>query len=205
MKVAVLCEVSGRIRDAFRARGHDVISCDLEPTENPGPHIQDDCRNHDWSKYDLIIAHPPCTYLSVVGNRAMKENPNRIYDRFEAFDFFMWCYFLPVEKICVENPVGYINTHFRKPDQIIHPYYFEDCEMKRTCLWLRGLPPLINPKQYPLLIDGKIKKPKPKWKHKIGTKKAGQNVYFTEMNPGKKARSRTFPGIAAAMAEQWGK
>jgi site-specific DNA-cytosine methylase len=96
MKIAILCEFSGIVRDAFLSLGHDAISCDLLPSERPGPHIKGDCRNYNWSNYDMIIAHPPCTYLSVVGNRAMKENPDRIYDRFEALDFFLWCFFLPV-------------------------------------------------------------------------------------------------------------
>ena len=104
MKVAVLCEFSGIVRDAFLAQGHDAISCDLEPTEKPGPHIQGDCRNYDWSGYDLVIAHPPCTYLTNVAGAAFKKNPNRIYDRFLAYDFCMHIWFLPVKKMCLENP-----------------------------------------------------------------------------------------------------
>jgi hypothetical protein len=141
-----------------------------------------------------------------VSNKQFKNDKTgeRKRKRFLAYDFFLWCYYLPVEKICVENPTGYINSHFKKPTQIIHPYYFGDREMKRTCLWLQGLPPLIHAKQDDLFFKKThTEKPKPKWKHKPGTKKEGQNVYFTEMNPGKKARSRTFPGIAAAMAMQW--
>jgi hypothetical protein len=205
MKVAVLCEFSGIVRDAFIARGHDTISCDLLPTEKPGPHIRGDCLEYDWSGYDLIIAHPPCTYLSAVGNRAMKEHPERIIDRQKALSFFLWCYYLPVNKICVENPKGYINSHFRKPDQIIQPYYFGDSEMKTTCLWLRGLPALIHAESNELFY-GKTytKKPAPKYQHANGKKK-GQNVYFVESLPNNwKDRSRTFPGIAGAMADQWG-
>ena len=205
MKVAILCEFSGIVRDAFIARGHDAISCDLLPGEKPGPHIQGDCRDYDWSGYDLIIAHPPCTYLSTVGNRAMKENPDRIYDRYEAFDFFLWCYFLPVEKICVENPTGYINSHFRKPDQIIHPYFFGDHEMKRTCLWLHGLPPLIHSPESDLFFPKThTKKPEPYYQIQ-GKKCNGKNIYFTEsLRSNSRARSKTFPGIARAMAGQWG-
>lgn len=207
LRVAVLCEVSGRVRDAFLARGHDAISCDLEPTESLGPHIQGDCRHYDWSGYDLIIAHPPCTYLSVVANRAMKEDKTgqRKIERFKAFDFFLWCYYLPVKKVCVENPIGYVNSHFRKRDQIIQPYFFGDPEMKTTCLWLRGLPPLIHAKRDELFFSRThVEKPKPKYQHKHGKKK-GQNVYFVEsLSNNSKARSRTFPGIADAMAEQWG-
>jgi len=212
MRVAVLCEVSGRVRDAFLAAGHDAISCDIEPSESPGPHIQGDCRDYDWSEYDLIVAHPPCTYLSNVGNRAMKEDQTgqRKRKRYEAFIFFMWCYNLPVKMICVENPKGYINSHFRKPDQIIQPYFFGDREMKTTCLWLRGLSPLIHSEQDDLFFSKThVEKPEPKYILKSGKKK-GQKVYFTEAHPGNsnkeasKNRSRTFPGIAAAMAAQWG-
>lgn len=209
MRVAVLCEFSGIVRDAFLARGHDAISCDLEPTEKPGPHIQGDCRDYDWSNYDLIIAHPPCIYLASVGNRALKENPDRIYNRFEAFDFFLWCYYLSVQMICIENSRGYINSHFRKPDQIIQPYYFGDPEQKTTCLWLRGLPSLIHAESDELFFSKThVKKPEPIAYYKTGPQK-GKPMYFTDAMSGsnknkKKNRSRTFPGIAAAMAEQWG-
>lgn len=204
MRVAVLCEFSGIVRDAFINQGHDAISCDLEPTERPGPHIQGDCRQYDWSGYDLIIAHPPCTYLSSVGNGWMKVKPKRKQKRFEAFDFFLWCYYLSVEKVCVENPKGYINSHFKKPDQIIQPYFWGDSEMKTTCLWLRGLPPLIHAEQDELFLKKThTEKPEPKYQLKQGKKK-GQNVYFVESLGGNsKARSRTFPGIAKAMSIQW--
>lgn len=206
MKVAILCEFSGIVREAFRSRGHDAISCDLEPSELPGPHIQGDCRNYDWSGYDMAICFPECKFLSVVGNRALKENPDRIYDRFYAFDFFMWCYFLPVKKVCVENPKGYVNSHFRKPDQIIQPYFWGDPEMKTTCLWLRCLDPLIYAEEDELFFSKTAcEKPEPKYQHQHGKKK-GQNVYFVESLPNNsKARSRFFPGPADAMAEQWGK
>ena len=209
MKVAVICERSGIVRDAFIKRGHAAISCDLEPTERPGPHIQGDCRNYDWSGYDLIMAYPPCTFLSNAGNRAMKENPDRIYDRFEALDFFLWCYYLPVEKVCVENPVGYVNSHFMQPDQIIQPFFFGDPEMKTTCLWLRGLPPLIHSLEDDLFYKKThVAKPKPKAYYKKGKQK-GKPMYFTDSMSGsgdekKRNRSRTFPGIAAAKAMQWG-
>ena len=207
MKVAVLCEFSGIVRDAFISRGHDAISCDLEPTEKPGPHIQGDCRDYDWSGYDLIIAHPPCTYLSVVANRAMKEDKTgqRKIKRFLAFDFFMWCYYLPCKKVCVENPKGYVNSHFRKPDQIIQPWYWGNPEWKTTCLWLRGLSPLIYAEQEELFFQKTAcKKPEPKYQHKQGKKK-GQNVYFVESLSGNsKERSKFFPGPAKAMAKQWG-
>lgn len=206
MKIAVLCEWSGTVRDEFLKAGHDAISCDLLPTESPGPHIQGDCRDYDWSGYDLVIAHPPCQYLSTVANRAMKENPQRIIDRQKALAFFLWCYYLPAEKVCVENPTGYVNSQFRKPDQIIHPYFFGDREMKRTCLWLRGLPPLIHSEEHDLFFKKThTKKPEPYYQIG-GEKKKGQNVYFIEAQTKdkNKVRSKFFPGIAKAMAEQWG-
>jgi len=207
MRVAVLCEYSGIVRNAFIKNGHDAISCDILPTESEGPHIKDDCRNYNWLGYDLIIVHPPCTYLSVVANRAMKEDVTgeRKIKRFEAFDFFMWCYYLPCKKICIENPIGYVNSHFRKPDQIIQPYYFGDSEMKTTCLWLRGLKSLIHIEKNDLFFKKThTEKPLPKYQHKHGKKK-GQNVYFTEsLSNNSKLRSKTFPGIAKAMADQWG-
>lgn len=207
MKVAILGEYSGIIRDAFFNRGHDAISCDILPTESHGPHIQGDCRDYDWSDYDLVIAHPPCTYLSSVGSHWNNKKPKRKIKRYLAFDFFMWCYYLPVKKICVENPKGYINSHFRKPDQIIQPYYFGDPEMKTTCLWLRGLPPLIHSDQDDLFFKKThTEKPKPSAFYKKGPKK-GKAIYFTDYQTGKnksKLRSKTFLGIANAMVEQWG-
>lgn len=206
MRVGVLCERSAVVRTEFAKRGHEAISCDIEPTDIPGPHIQGDCRDYDWSDFDLIIAHPPCPYLSTVANRAMKENPLRIIDRQKALAFFLWCYYLPVKKVCVENPTGYVNSQFRKPDQIIHPYYFGDREMKRTCLWLKGLPRLVHIKHDDLFFKRThTKKPDPYYKIK-GEKKKGQNVYFTEAQTTNKnkIRSKTFQGIAKAMAEQWG-
>ena len=162
MRVAVICERSGIVRDEFIKRGHYAISCDIEPSEKPGPHIQGDCRNYDWSDYDLIIAHPPCTFLSNVANAAFKKNPERKNDRFEAFDFCMYIWNLPVKKMCLENPAGYLNSHFKKADQTIHPYFFGDREMKRTCLWLRGLPLLMHHKENDLFFKKThTKKPEP--------------------------------------------
>lgn len=209
MKIAVLCEFSGTIRNAFLARGHDAISCDLLPTESPGPHIQGDCREYDWSDYDMVIACPPCQYLSSVGNRAMKEDSTgeRKVKRYLAFDFFLWCYYLENKrgnmKVCIENPKGYVNSHFRKPDQIVQPWYWGDPEMKTTCLWLRRLNPLIHSAQDDSFFKKThVQKPEPKYKHKHGNKK-GQNVYYVESLPNNwKERSRFFPGIANAMAEQ---
>jgi len=210
VKVAVLCEFSGIVRDAFIAQGHDAISCDILPTEKPGPHIQGNLIDYDWSNYDLIIAHPPCTFLSNIANAAFKKNPNRKNDRFEAFDFFMYIWNLPVKRMCIENPAGYMNSHFKKADQTIHPYFFGDREMKRTCLWLRNLPTLFH---FPIdsLVFKKthVKKPEPVAYVKSGKRK-GTPLYYMHKcyvygkNRGKE-RSRTFSGIANAMADQWGK
>ena len=143
MKVLVACEFSGTVRDEFLRLGHDAVSCDLLPTEKEGPHIQGDVLDVlKAERFDLMIAHPPCTYLTVAANRAFKEDPTRYQKREEAFRFAMSLYNADVPRVCMENPMGYLNTHFRRPDQIIHPWMFGDCEMKRTCLWLKKLPKL---------------------------------------------------------------
>lgn len=231
MNVLIACEFSGRVREAFRERGHNAWSIGLEPTEIPGQHIQGDCleylegmwefdcggyapltvdaRLHNCQngrlcffrkiKWDIIIAFPPCTYLSSVGNRWMKNNPQRQQKREEAFEFFMKIINAPAPKICVENPLGYANSHYRKPDQIVHPYYFGDPELKRTCFWLKGLLPLTHP-------DPKtLRKPEPKYRigdsigpllpgmEHLKRKCHGKRVHFTESKGGySKLRSRTF-------------
>lgn len=212
MNVAVLCERSGRVRDAFAALGHYAISCDLQQSDTPGNHIQGDCRNYVWNSFDIIIAHPPCTYLSVVANRAMKEKPARRLLQKKAFEFFMWCYWLPAKiGVCIENPVGYVNSHFRKPDQIIHPWFFGDREMKKTCLWLRGLPPLQHYAENDLFHQRThTEKPEPKY-IQVGGVRDGKKRYYTDSISGwdkekrQNIRSATFPGIAQAMADNWGK
>jgi hypothetical protein len=205
MKVLVACEYSGIVRDAFIAKGHDAISCDILPTESPGPHHQGDVLEIiDSDNWDLMIAHPPCTYLSVVGNRHFKDNPERHKKRLEAFDLFMLFMNAPIDKICCENPTGYINTHYRKPDQIIHPYYFGDPVMKRTCLWLKGLPKLIYTANS---INGeRMRKPDPVYIDKNGRPQHWCQSQIKNKNKSKiwKIRSKTFQGIADAMADQWG-
>lgn len=204
MRVAVLCEFSGIVRDAFIRAGHDAISCDLEPTEKPGPHIQGDCRNYDWSWYDMAICFPPCRYLTYAG-MAWWNLPGREQLRQEAMEFFLWCYNLPVKKVCVENPKGYPSKAFRKQDQIIHPYYFGDPYHKGIYLWLKNLDPLIWSKEDDLFFKKTaIKKPD------YGVFPSGKKKTFIDLfnnfdrEKSRKARSRFFPGIAAAMAEQWG-
>ena len=197
MRVIVGCEQSQVITGAFRKVGIEAFSCDLEQTEgNPEWHFHEDILEVlKREKFDLGIFHPPCTYLSYVANRHWNE-PGRDLLRQEAMDFFMKLYNSTIPKICVENPVGYPNAVFRKPDQIIHPYYFGDPELKRTCLWLRNLPKL----DYSRTI---IEKPKPYY-YSNGEKTKGKAIYFTEAHKQSVIRSRTFQEIANAMVSQWG-
>lgn len=182
MRVAVLCEYSGAVRDAFIRRGHDAVSCDLLPSESDfGPHIQGDIQAHEWSGFDLVIAHPPCTHLAVSGARHFWRKQK---EQAEALDFVRWILDLPVPRIALENPVSVISSRIRKPDQIIQPWQFGHGETKATCLWLKGLPRLMPSD----IVDGR-------------------EARVHRMPPGPerwKERSRTFSGIAAAMADQWG-
>lgn len=187
MRVLVACEFSGIVRDAFIARGHDAHSCDLLPTETVGPHYEGDVLRLLWhmdnakSKYDLMIAHPPCTHLAVSGARWFKDKQK---ERWEAIKFFMALTEAKIEKICIENPVSIMSTVFRKPDQIIQPWQFGHGETKATCLWLKGLPKLVPTN----IVEGREAR-----------------VHKASPGPDRwKERSRTLPGIAAAMAKQWG-
>lgn len=189
MRVGVLCEESGTVRDAFIARGHDAVSCDILP--RPGPHLRGDCLSFDWSGYDLLVCHPPCTYLSFA-SRPLWNRPGRQKKRDEAMRFFMAVWNLPVEKMCVENPLGVPNTMFRRPDQIINPFQFGHPERKRTCLWLRGLPPLTP--------TNEVEPEKP---DRVNHRGRGEYWHHRGKRDGR-SRSKTFPGIAAAMADQWG-
>ncbi len=183
MRVLVACEFSGVVREAFRARGHDAVSCDLLPAEDGSPnHIQDDVLNR-LTSWDLMVAHPPCTDLAVSGARWFRaKGPER---QIEALAFVQRLMDAPIKRICVENPVSIISTRIRKPDQIIQPWMFGHAEIKATCLWLKGLAPL-NPTD---IVEGR----RPR-------------VHFASPSPDRwKERSRTLRGIAAAMAEQWGR
>ena len=193
MKVLVACEYSGIVRDAFIAKGHEAVSCDLLPTERPGPHYQGDVMDIINDGWDLMIAHPPCTYLSYVGTRHWNK-PGRAELREEALNFFIALYNSNIPKIAIENPLGYASKAFKKYDQIIQPYYFGDNAQKRTCLWLKGLPKLKHP-------DPKtLTKPEPIYILKT----SGKKIHWTEANHGGKVRSKFWEGIAKAMAEQWG-
>ena len=209
MKVLIACEYSGIVRDAFIKLGHDAISCDILPTESPGPHYQGDVLNIDIinNDFDLMIAHPPCTYLCVAGFHYSLKSSERMKKTKKAMQFFLSLYNSNIEKICIENPVGYINTNYRKPDQIIHPYYFGDRELKKTCLWLKNLFPLQHWNKDNLFFkQTHTEKPVPTKTiiRKTGSK-AGQkyNYYWRQGRTGHE-RSKTFPGIAEAMAIQWG-
>lgn len=209
MRVLVACEFSGIVREAFRKRGHDAWSCDILPTEIPGPHFQQGIhevlRNSfaNGEKWDLMIAHPPCTYLTCAGNKWFKPEfagrfPERETNRRLAMHFFLELATYPhIPRIAVENPIGVMSTKFRRPDQIIHPYDFGIPIMKATCLWLKNLPPLmLGVKTVPEVdrfTSGNIQS---KWHTETG--------HIKDRQERMKARSRTFPQIAEAMASQWG-
>lgn len=198
MRVLVGCEYSGRVRNAFREAGHDAWSCDLLPSEDDSPfHIQGDVLPVLDQGWDLGIFHPPCTYLAVSGLHWNKRDPARAAKTEEALDFVRALMSAPIERIAVENPVSCISSRIRKPDQIIQPYEFGEDASKKTCLWLKNLD-LLTPTQMvaPRLVDGK-----PRWSNQTDS---GQN----RLGPSEdrwKERSRTFAGVAKAMAEQWGR
>lgn len=199
MRVLVACEFSGIVRDAFLAKGHDAWSCDLLPCESESSrHLQGDVLPLLVEPWDLLIAHPPCTYLSYAAIGSWNR-PGRAQLREEALQFFFALYNSPISRVAVENPVGWPNTVFRKPDQIIHPYYFGEPHVKRTCLWLKNLP-LLRFEPNPI-------KPPPSGYYRRGPEK-GKAYYFTDamsFSPQRAhERSRTFVSIARAMAEQWG-
>lgn len=190
MKVGVLCEYSGVVRDAFIRAGHYAISCDLLPTEAPGPHIQGDCLAQDWSGYDLLICHPPCTHLAVSGARYFAKKQ---VEQAAALDFVRALMALPVPRIALENPISIISSRIRKPDQIIQPWQFGHDASKATCLWLQGLPLLQPVNQLPGDHKTRRANQTPSGQNKLGP------------SPDRwKLRSRTYDGIANAMAQQWG-
>lgn len=181
MKVLIACEFSGIVRDAFRLRGHNAMSCDLLPTEKPGPHYQGDVMDIINDGWDMMIAHPPCTHLAVSGARWFKDKQKEQKD---AIEFFMALINSPIDKIVVENPISIMSTRYRKPDQIIQPWMFGHGETKATCLWLKNLPPLLPTN----VVSGRE-----------------QRIHKMPPSPERwKVRSKTYAGIAEAMAEQWG-
>ena len=188
MKVLVACEFSGIVRDAFIAKGHDAVSCDLLPTERPGPHIQDDVLHVLDDRWDMMIAHPPCTYLSYAGNRVWNE-PGRVWKRLDALTFFAKLWTAPIEKICIENPLSCASPVIAKYSQIIDPTQFGEGRSKATYLWLRNLPPLMQ------TFTGAVN---------VESTKVPGNWYNKGGKDRQKNRAKTFHGIANAMAEQWG-
>jgi len=193
MKILVACEYSGRVRDAFRALGHDAVSCDLLPTESDGPHYQGDVFDIINDGWDMLVAFPSCTHICCSGAKHFKE---KIADgrQQQGIDFFMAMVNAPMPHICVENPVGIMSTIYRKPDQIIQPYWFGESFSKSTCLWLKNMPLLVptDVVSKGKFIEYASGKKLPEW---YANAKRGKNFG--------KDRSLTFQGIANAMATQW--
>jgi hypothetical protein len=181
MKVLIACEYSGVVRDAFIDNGHDAMSCDLLPTDSPGNHYHGnvfDVINDGW---DLMIAHPPCTHLAVSGARWFKD---KVKEQAESLEFVRRLMDAPIDRIAIENPISIISSRIRKPEQIIQPWMFGHGETKATCLWLKNLPKLTPTD----IVEGR-------------------EARIHKMSPGPnrwKERSKTYQGIAIAMANQWG-
>lgn len=181
MKVLIACEYSGIVRDAFIERGHDAISCDLLPTEKPGPHYQGDVMDIIGEDWDLMIAHPPCTHLAVSGARWF---PKKRKEQKDSLQFVRALMLAPIPRICIENPISIISSHIRSANQVVQPWQFGHGEQKATCFWLKNLPPLVPTD----IVEGRE-----------------QRIWKLPPSPDRwKERSRTYQGIADAMAEQWG-
>jgi hypothetical protein len=181
MRVLIACEYSGRVRDAFRRRGHDAMSCDLLPTEAPGPHHQGPVEELLTDRWDLMIAHPPCTHLAISGSRHFWRKQQ---EQAEALDFVRLLMAAPIDRWCIENPVSVISSAIKQPNQIIQPWQFGHGETKSTCLWLNNLP-LLKPTEIVEGRENRIHRMPPsaeRWRD----------------------RSRTYAGVAEAMGEQWG-
>lgn len=199
-RILIACESSATVREAFKARGFNAWSCDLLPTDIPGNHIQGDALAAlGFADWDLVIAHPPCTYLTVTGNKWFKPEfaerfPTRHQDREDAMAFFMR--FTKCRRFAIENPVGIVSTRWRKPDQIVHPFHFGDPHSKATCLWIKGVPKLTPTKivepQFYTYKDGRRD---PIWHVESMKLPAHERM---------RVRSKTWPGMAEAMAQQWG-
>ena len=193
MNILIACEFSGTVRDAFRARGHNAVSCDLLPTERPGPHLTCDVSSILDAGWDLMIAHPPCTYLRVCGLHWNKRVPGRAEKTEAALEFVRLLMNAPIPRIAIENPISAISSRIRKPDQIIQPWQFGHPESKATCLWLKDLPKLVHTNVLPLPASGRWENQTPSGQNKLGPSADRW-----------KERSKTYQGIADAMAAQWG-
>ena len=206
MRILVACEESQAVTKEFRALGHETYSCDIEECSGGHPewHLQQDVTELLKQKFDMIIAFPPCTYLTVTGNRWFNverygdKAKQRHLNRQKAIEFFMLFANADCDRIAIENPIGHMSTYWRKPDQIVHPYYFGDPERKSTCLWLKGLEPLkhdvkdhVDPN---IVVYKNGKGTDSKWHIDTMGLPAKERA---------KARSKTFPGLAKAMAAQW--
>lgn len=219
LKILVACEESQAVTIAFRNKGHEAFSCDILPCSGGRPewHIQGDVLEQLDKGWDMMVAHPPCTYLTVTANKWLKDQPKRVSGKLvgqerrnarqEAIDFFIAIYNAPIEMIAIENPIGVMSSVFRRPDQIIHPYYFGDPASKATCLWLKNLPKLKWDKEDNLFgektaVDAEYYttasgRKYPKWSMIDAAK-------IKDMDERSNFRSKTFPGIAKAFADQWG-
>lgn len=205
INILVACEESQRVCLEFRKLGFNAFSCDILPTSGVHPewHIQADVLSVLNDGWDCMIAFPPCTYLTNTGNRWFnverygEKARERIAQRIKASEFFMTLYNANIKHIAIENPIGHISTAFRKPDQIIQPYFFGDPERKSTCLWLKGLPTLTKTNIVKPIL----------YKYKDGRTDSNWHMKTINLSPEERSieRSKTFPGIAKAMAEQWGK
>ena len=201
MRVLIACEYSGVVRDAFIKRGHDAVSCDLLATDKPGPHIKGDVLEVIGEGWDLMIAHPPCTYLCSSGLHWNKRQPGREQKTESALAFVFELINAPIEKIAIENPKGRIGTRYRKADQVLQPYQYGHDASKETFLWLKGLKK-IKPTRFvaPRIVWDESGIPKMRWGNQTDS---GQNK-LPQTEDRWKIRSATYPGIADAMASEWG-
>ena len=195
MRILVACESSGTVRDAFRALGHDAMSADLLPTETPGPHYEGDVLDLAGESWDLVIAHPPCTYLSNSGAGWLYKEPLRWQHMIDGAVFFRRMFEFNTTMLAVENPIQHKwakAVHgMGSQDQIVQPWMFGHPESKATCLWLRGLPPLVATDNVRHIMDG------------LPAREA-QRIHYLPPGPDRwRERSKTFAGLAAAMADQW--
>lgn len=201
MRILIACECSGKVRDEFIKLGYDAISCDILPTENPGPHYEGDLNDIINDGWDLMIGFPPCTHLAVSGACWFPEKQKDGRQQ-SAIDFFMLIANASIPHIAIENPIGIMSNIWRKPDQIIHPYYFGDPVRKSTCLWLKNLPKLFHNKENDLFYESQYTVPDiVQYGNKTYSGPAGK--WYRTKEERSRERSRTYDGIAYAMASQW--
>jgi hypothetical protein len=206
MRILLACEESQAVCSEFRALGHDAFSCDILECSGPNPewHIKGDVLEIINQNWDMMIAFPPCTHLAVSGARHFDQKKQDGRQE-KGIEFFMKMVNAPIPKIAIENPIGIMSSIYRKPDQIIHPYYFGDSYSKSTCLWLKGLPKLthVRPEDSPLFPDQVTHVDKGEFITFSSGKRMAK--WYNQASGNGHLRSKTFPGIAKAMAEQWGK